>query len=165
LRTFAADEYVGDTVYVDLDMGALHSVTSVTVWHYYVDVRKYFRQTIEISETGAFSGEQVYLYNVPEGPVETAAGNTVIASPAIRGRYIRHRCGRNSVNTWINIIEIEVNGRPTGNVPTITPSSSPTSTVRAIHTCLISSVNIFLILTVNTILCDKLTKIFYYIFY
>ena len=103
------------SLYVDVDLGAAYDITAVTIWHYYLDTRQYYSQTIEISETGQFSGEEVILYETGAGklgPVETAAGNKITTSSPILGRYIRHRCGRSTRNTGVHFIEMKVDNEP-----------------------------------------------------
>lgn len=65
--------------YVTVDLGSEYVVTSVTLWHYYADVRQYCSQSLLLSTTGAFAGEEVQVYSTGTGygPVETAEGHTI----------------------------------------------------------------------------------------
>ena len=49
--------------YVTIDLGALHSLSGVTIWHYYGNQRAYCSQKIAISMTGEFSGEETVVYD------------------------------------------------------------------------------------------------------
>ena len=43
--------------FMTIDLGAAHSLTGVTVWHYYGNERAYCSQKVAISMTGAFQGD------------------------------------------------------------------------------------------------------------
>ena len=49
--------------FMTIDLGAAHSLTGVTVWHYYGNERAYCSQKVAISMTGAFSGEETVVYD------------------------------------------------------------------------------------------------------
>ena len=49
--------------YVTIDLGAPQSLTGVTIWHYYGNSRAYCSQKLAISDSGAFAGEEVVVYD------------------------------------------------------------------------------------------------------
>eukprot|EP00750_Incisomonas_marina_P004237 INCI13453.3.p1 GENE.INCI13453.3~~INCI13453.3.p1 ORF type:complete len:3980 (-),score=725.08 INCI13453.3:2233-13494(-) len=99
--------------YVTVDLGSEYVITSVTLWHYYADIRQYCSQSVLLSKTGAFTGEEVKVYSTGTGygPVETAEGHTINFN-ATTARYVRHHCGRSTLNTGIHFMEIDVFGFP-----------------------------------------------------
>ena len=86
-------------------------IDAVTIWHYWDGIRKYKNQKLEISKTGAFSGEQIEIYNVDLGPVETESGNTITLSSTVVGRYIRHTCGGSTENNGVHFLGLKVEVR------------------------------------------------------
>ena len=99
------------SMYVTIDLGEEYWVTSVVIWHYYEDIRQYCSQSVLLSRTGSFSGEEVDVYNTGTGygPVETAAGHEIVFN-ATAARYIRHHCGRSTLNTGIHFMEMDIFG-------------------------------------------------------
>lgn len=104
------------TAYIDVDLGKQTEIDAVTIWHYWLDTRKYKNQKLEVSRTGAFNGEQIEIYNVALGPVETSSGNTITLSSSVVGRYIRHTCGGSTQNNGVHFIGLEVDGEEVGDV-------------------------------------------------
>ena len=121
-----------DGGYVTIDLGAPHSLTGVTIWHYYGNDRAYCSQKVAISVTGAFAGEETVVYDTgtcsgwctfpitcdnPEagdctpanyGPTESEEGNSFSWAPTI-GRYVRHWSSRGQ-NAGTHFMEIDVYG-------------------------------------------------------
>jgi len=92
--------------YIDLDLGDVYNISRVVIIHYYADTRQYYSQTVEISVDGS-SFTTVYStgLGIP-GPIETAKGNVIDLPSPVRGRYIRHRCGRSTRNIGIHFIKV-----------------------------------------------------------
>ena len=118
--------------YVTIDLGAPQSLTGVTIWHYYGNSRAYCSQKLAISDSGAFAGEEVVVYDTgtcsgwcsfpivcdggtsgdctPDnyGPTETADGNIFTWAPQ-SGQYVRHWSSRGQ-NAGVHFMEIDVYG-------------------------------------------------------
>jgi hypothetical protein len=107
-----------EPLYVTLDLGGLHSIDGVTVWHYYGDTRAYCGQKIAISTTGDFGGEEVVVYDTGSdyGPPETVNGNAFHFTPTT-GRYVRHWCARSTANAYVHFLEIDVYGDERVQIP------------------------------------------------
>eukprot|EP01051_Picozoa_sp_SAG22_P027842 SAG22_NODE_9526_length_585_cov_0.728395_1_plen_125_part_01 len=56
----------GCSLWVTIDIGSVHNVNAVTIWHYYGDTRAYCGQKIALSATGEFGGEEQVVYNTGE---------------------------------------------------------------------------------------------------
>ena len=118
--------------YVTIDLGAVQSLTGVTIWHYYGNSRAYCSQKLAISDSGAFAGEEVVVYDTgtcsgwcsfpivcdggtsgdctPDnyGPTETADGNIFTWAPQA-GQYVRHWSSRGQ-NAGVHFMEIDIYG-------------------------------------------------------
>ncbi len=118
--------------WVKMDLGTLRVITSITLWHYYPD-RRNCGQTLEISDTGVFGGEQVSILNTGSdyGPTEYSDGNTYPVNNVV-GRYIRHFIGpSNSETAQVRLLEMKVMGYPCSsssdlNLPTAPPTQTQT---------------------------------------
>eukprot|EP01047_Picozoa_sp_COSAG01_P017021 COSAG01_NODE_889_length_12914_cov_3.351775_1_plen_4223_part_10 len=107
-------------LYVTVDLGSIQIVEYATVWNYYADKRRYCGQKLALSLTGAFTGEELVVMDDKGayGPVETAAGRTTAFRP-IRTRYARYWCARNTKNTGVHFIEMDLYGQRLGAQPVI----------------------------------------------
>jgi hypothetical protein len=113
-----------DPAWLQVDLGSVMRLGSVTVWKYWNDGRRYCGQRIAVSSTGAFNGEETDLQHtaalrVGYGLPETAAGIDVSAY-GVTGRYIRIWSGRSNVNAGVHFVGIRA---------TAVPLSAATSTV------------------------------------
>ena len=121
-----------DQAYMTIDLGASHTTTGATIWHYYGNNRAYCSQKLAMSLTGTFAGEETVVYDTgtcsgwctfpitcgnaeagdctPDnyGPTESADGNIFSWAPT-SGRYLRHWSGRGQ-NTGVHFMEIDVYG-------------------------------------------------------
>ena len=112
-----------------IDLGALHSMNGVTIWHYYGNQRAYCSQKIAVSMTGEFSGEETVVYDTgtcsgwctfpitcdggssgdctPDnyGPTESADGNQFVWDGSTVGQYVRHWSSRGQ-NAGVHFMEI-----------------------------------------------------------
>jgi hypothetical protein len=108
-----------DTPYITLDLNEVVHIGKVSAFHY-MDERTYCKQTIELSTTGAFAGEQHYVYDerhLGQGHPEATNGVEVDAR-GVPARFVRHRSGRNSFNTGVHFVELEVETAPvSGGAP------------------------------------------------
>lgn len=103
--------------WIELDLGADHFVTNITLWSYYIATnRVYYKQKLEISEDGKYSPESE-VWAADPGPAETSDGNTIVFDPPVRGRYIRNWRGGNSGNGNALFIEISINGYSAVPIP------------------------------------------------
>lgn len=120
-----------DPAWVQLDLQSPHFIGDVTVWHYYADGRRYCKQSIKVSMTGEFSGEEETLWDTKGGwgDPETAAGNTVSAG-GTRARYVRHYSGGSSANPGVHFLEMQVRG-----VKVIRDSSKSAKDERGTEAC------------------------------
>jgi len=120
-----------DQTYIDADLGDVFKITNITVWHYYLDSRAYYSQTIELSEDGDFVNNGTVVWKTGMGnlgPVETDLGNTIVLPSPQPARYIRHRCGGNTKNRGIHFIEIAVHGMSLEPTTTQDPTAGNTTT-------------------------------------
>ena len=104
-------------VYVTVDLEQNFVIDTVTIWSYWgsagtSDARRYCSEKIAISETGAFTGEEVIIYDTGSayGPPSGAAGHTVDGHQTL-GRYVRRWSSRSEVNVGVHFIETKVMGR------------------------------------------------------
>ena len=107
-----------ETLYVTIDLGEVHNVYGVTIWHYYGDTRAYCGQKIALSTTGAFAGEEDVVYNLGEefGPAESIDGNAIVFR-SVAARYVRHYCSGSTANMGVHFLEVDVYGNEDPIVP------------------------------------------------
>eukprot|EP00961_Rhodomonas_salina_P207418 2799772-Rhodomonas_salina.1 len=89
------------SVYTEIiiDLGSRRAVTEITYYPYYGESRSYCTQSIAVSTTGAFAGEETGLFSCgtyAECGAETESGRTGAISGSVLAQYIRIRCGRNT---------------------------------------------------------------------
>mmetsp|Transcript_45118 Transcript_45118/g.66389 ORF Transcript_45118/g.66389 Transcript_45118/m.66389 type:complete len:1378 (-) Transcript_45118:165-4298(-) len=103
-------QMITGNVYIDVDLGDVYDIKRVIVWHFYQNTRQYYSQTVEISLDG-LSFQTVYETGLGElGPVETESGQTIDLITPVKGRYIRHSCGRSTSDDDVHFIEIAAFG-------------------------------------------------------
>ena len=96
------------TAYVEINFGQTELVAGLHYWYYYGDLRVYCNETILLSSNCAFTGEQITVFSCGSNcPVSTAAGIQV-AVDGIEAQCVRWISSRNSVNTGIHFIEMDV---------------------------------------------------------
>eukprot|EP00035_Acanthoeca_spectabilis_P007647 m.140037 g.140037 ORF g.140037 m.140037 type:complete len:442 (-) comp14027_c0_seq2:79-1404(-) len=103
-----------DPAWVQVDLGSQMRVGSVQTWMYWNDARRYCGQRVAVSQTGAFTGEEIEIYSTPGtdyGHVERPAGNLIYAN-GVTGRYIRWWSARSNVNVGTHFIEMRVFAAP-----------------------------------------------------
>ena len=99
-----------ESVYITVDLGRVFSLSSVTIYHFSGDERRYCGQKISTSVTGEFAGEDTVVYDTGAefGHVETAEGFTVRFQA--HSRFVRHWSSRSDANTAVHFIEMEIKG-------------------------------------------------------
>ena len=102
-----------DQLYVTVDLETTVMISSVSIWHYYGDQRRYCGQKVAVSATGEFRGEETVVYNtgLSYGPPETPTGH-VIDMTAIPGRFIRHWCSRSTASLDVHFAKLSVHAYP-----------------------------------------------------
>ena len=98
--------------WVQVDLKATVELTQLKVWHYFRDRRAYDGNRIAVSETGAFAGEELVVYDSDlDGTYrETADGKAFCFEP-VRARHIRNWLDGNSANATSQWIESQAFGR------------------------------------------------------
>ena len=109
------DRHLGHGVpglaWAQVDLGAVHEIAFVHVWHYYRDGRAYHHNRLALSATGKFAGEETVVFDSDkdgEYP-ETAQGRLVAFKP-VRARYIRNGLDCNTANPSSQWIELKAYG-------------------------------------------------------
>jgi uncharacterized protein YjdB/N-acetylmuramoyl-L-alanine amidase len=108
--------------WVQVDLGAAKSISSVSLWHYYGDTRKYHDVIVQVSNDPAFATGVTTLYNndadnsagrgtgTGSEYAETSAGLN-IQFPAVSGRYVRFYSSGSTANAYNHYVEAEVYGK------------------------------------------------------
>eukprot|EP00961_Rhodomonas_salina_P293599 3933893-Rhodomonas_salina.1 len=94
-----------------MDLGAVREVNSIIYYPYWLDGRAYCSQSIAVSATGAFTGEEVVLFSCgtyADCGAETSAGRAAHIEAPIATRYVRLAMSRNTENTGVNFLEATV---------------------------------------------------------
>jgi hypothetical protein len=97
------------TAWVQIDMGQVRSMSSVSFWSYY-DGRTYCSISITLSASCLFAGEQITVFSCTTFgtcPTLLASGYT-ISFGALNARCVRWTSGRSNFNTGIHFMEISV---------------------------------------------------------
>ncbi|MHC1731936.1 MAG: DNRLRE domain-containing protein [Bacteroidales bacterium] len=122
---------------------ANNSITSIKLWHYYGDSRKYHDVIVQLSNDPTFKVGVTTVYNNDTDNSaglgtgsnseynESSAGNTITVN-STKARYVRVYSNGNSVNGFNHYVEAQVNGAP-GNMAagkSITSSNAFTNSSR-----------------------------------
>lgn len=105
---------VSNAPYVTIDLKTKMRVGKVRVYHYADDGRTYCGQTIELSTTGNFVGEQQYVHDdrhLANGHKEASNGVEVDGKGVV-ARFVRHTASRSNLNTGVHFVEMEVDTAP-----------------------------------------------------
>ena len=96
--------------YVTLDLKQVVHVGKVRAFHYTDSTRTYCKQTVELSTTGAFAGEQHYVHDERHlGPNHPESTNGVeVDARGVPARFVRHRASRSTLNEGVHFVEMEV---------------------------------------------------------
>ena len=96
-------------VWVQIDLGQIKYLRSVTFWNYY-DGRIYCSLSVALSSSCMFTGEEVTVFSCTSFgtcPTHTASGYTVSFS-AQNARCIRWASGRSTLDTGVHFMELSV---------------------------------------------------------
>ena len=98
-----------DSRYVTIDLGHFYAVSSVRVWNYYADGRRYCGQKLQLSTTGEFGKEAKTVMNHGSkyGPTEKKEGNLYKFKETV-ARYVRYYSARSNKNAGVHMVEIDV---------------------------------------------------------
>jgi predicted RecA/RadA family phage recombinase len=122
----AATYYVGvgdanESVYAQIDLGAIYDVSKVKMWHFFADGRTYKDVIVQLSQTADFSSYVTTVFNndkdnsagqgygVNAEYAEGAGGKTVSFQP-ISARYVRFWIGGNHTDPYNQFVELQVYG-------------------------------------------------------
>ena len=108
---------------VTIDLGAVHEIWAVVVWHFHKQARVYYDVVAQVADDRDFIVNVQTLFNNDHDNsaglgigqdkhyVETAEGKLINAK-GVRGRYVRLHSNGNSNNELNHYIEVEVFGKP-----------------------------------------------------
>jgi hypothetical protein len=137
-----ADDYpkASGIQYVQVDLGGNYDLSSVKLWHYYGDGRKYHDVAVQISNDPTFATSVTTVYNndtnnsagrgtgTDSEYAETSAGLDIAFDEA-NGRYVRFYSNGNSVNSNNHYVEIEIYGTKSSKVNNQAAGKTMTSSV------------------------------------
>jgi hypothetical protein len=141
---------VNQSVYAQIDLGALKDVSKITMYHYYTDHRTYHGVIVQLSQTADFSSYVTTVYNndkinnagqgygADSEYAESASGKTLNFQPVL-ARYVRFWIAGNSVNGYNHFVELKVFGtapvdKLLSSKRSVTYSGSHTDTIPSILT-------------------------------
>jgi len=108
---------------VTIDLGAVHNVYAIVVWHYHKQPRVYFDVIIQASKDADFIEDVETLFNNDDDNssgqgvgknmhyVETSEGKLVDAK-GVEARYLKLYSNGNTNNDLNHYVEVEVYGKP-----------------------------------------------------
>jgi len=120
-----ADDYPKSSglQYVQVDLGGIYDISSIKLWHYYGDGRKYKDVIVQVSNDPAFASGVTTVYNNDTNNsagrgtgkdseyIETSTGMN-IAFGTVRARYVRFYSNGSNVNSNNHYVESEIYGDP-----------------------------------------------------
>ena len=107
--------------WVQADLGASYTVSSIKLWHYFGDSRKYHDVIVQLSNDPAFETGVTTVYNNDTNNsagrgtgtgseyTETSAGLNLNFAP-VNARYARFYSNGSTVNSYNHYVEIEIYG-------------------------------------------------------
>ena len=128
--------------WVQLDLGAVHELNTIKLWHYYGDGRSYRDVIVQLSNDPTFSSDVVTVFNndldgsagmgvgTDSEYIETSFGK-MLSFNSVDARYARFYSNGSNATGWNHYVEIEVYGVGTQVVLTINlaPGSTITSSI------------------------------------
>lgn len=93
----------GADAYCEIDLGSVHRINRVKIWHYYGDPRTYYSPRTEVSQDGV----KWEVVSKPAQYVETSAGHERIFYPR-PARYVRDYISGSNANNLNHWVEMEV---------------------------------------------------------
>ncbi|MFC1543109.1 hypothetical protein ACFL4K_01060 [Candidatus Neomarinimicrobiota bacterium] len=112
---------------VTLDLGAMHEIYAVVIWHFHKAARVYYDVVVQVADDPDFTINVRTLFNndhdnssgLGVGPalhyVETSEGRLIDAK-GVRARYVRSYSAGNNGNDLNHYVEIEVYGKPVSTI-------------------------------------------------
>ena len=92
-------------VYVQIDLGAIYFLDTISVWHYWADSRTYSSTKTQISENGT---DWTDVFNsATAGTYAESSGGKVNIFTAKNTRYIRDYVNGSSANAYNHWVEIQ----------------------------------------------------------
>ena len=107
--------------WVQLDLGAVHELNTIKLWHYYGDGRSYRDVIVQLSNDPTFSSGVVTVFNndtdgsaglgvgTDSEYIESSLGK-MISLNSVNARYARFYSNGSNVTGWNHYVEIEVYG-------------------------------------------------------
>ena len=137
-----ADSYTNSGLqWIQIDLGANYNVSSIKLWHYFGDTRKYRDVVVQLSNDPAFATGVTTVYNNDTNNSagrgtgtnseysETSAGLSIAVSN-VSARYARFYSNGSSANVYNHYVEVEIYGLPAQVVhPTSVTLSKDTDTI------------------------------------
>jgi uncharacterized protein YabE (DUF348 family)/predicted phosphodiesterase len=151
--TFSGISYINDTQtsstaraakagpglhWVQLDLGAVHEISSIKLWHYYGDGRSYRDVVVQLSNDPTFSSGVVTVFNNDtdgsaglglgtDSEYKESSFGKVLSFNPVNARYARFYTNGSNVTGWNHYVEIEVYGVGIQVVPMV--NLAPGSTI------------------------------------
>eukprot|EP00961_Rhodomonas_salina_P241728 3265501-Rhodomonas_salina.1 len=94
--------------FIVIDLGAVREVSSIVYYPFWLDARKFCSQSIAVSDSGNFTGEEIVLFSCTtynDCGSETSAGRAAHITAPIATRYVRLQMSRNTINAGVYILE------------------------------------------------------------
>ena len=109
--------------WVQIDLGAKHTIYAVAFWHYHAQERAYHDVIVQVSDDSDFvTGAKTIYNNDHDNSAGMGVGNDkayieskngrLIDAKGIVGRYVRLYSKGNTANEMNHYIEVEVYGTP-----------------------------------------------------
>ncbi len=111
------------TQYVQIDLGAVHEIYGVTLWHFHQEGRVYFDVVVQVADDPDFiTGVKTVFNNDNDNSSGLGAGKDqnyvdehkgkIIDAKRVKSRYVRLYSNGNTSNESNHYIEVEVFGTP-----------------------------------------------------
>lgn len=126
--------------WIQIDLGANYNVSSIKLWHYFGDTRKYRDVVVQLSNDPAFATGVTTVYNNDTNNSagrgtganseysETSAGLSIAVSN-ISARYARFYSNGSSANVYNHYVEVEIYGLQATVHPTSVSINKPAATI------------------------------------
>lgn len=109
--------------YLQIDLGTVHEIYAIVVWHYHLQARVYFDVVVQVAEQPDFILDMKTVFNNDHDDsagiglgkdkeyVDSHRGKVIDAEGSL-GRYVRLYSNGNTADAFNHCIEVEVYGRP-----------------------------------------------------
>ncbi|MFC1543201.1 hypothetical protein ACFL4K_01525 [Candidatus Neomarinimicrobiota bacterium] len=113
--------------HVTLDLGAVHEIYALLIWHFHKQARVYFDVVVQVADDPDFTINVRTLFNNDHDNssglgvgrdmhyVETSEGKLIDAK-GVRARYVRSYSAGNTGNDLNHYVEVEVYGKPVSEI-------------------------------------------------